>query len=206
MTFSSKEHWQSIYSNKKPNELSWFQELPMASLNLIKEINLSHEKSIIDIGAGTSTLVDKLFSEGFKDLTVIDISEKALDYVKERLGDQAKDINWIVADITEYQFQRQYNLWHDRAVFHFLTNSNAREKYKQNLEHALAKDDYAIISTFALDGPSKCSGIEVERYDAKKLQAELADSFSLIKTLEENHSTPWAAQQKFIYCLFQKLM
>ncbi len=205
MNSEAKEHWQNVYSNKKPGEVSWFQEQPTVSLNLIREINLSHDQSIIDIGGGASTLVDKLLDEGFKDLTVVDISERALDYAKERLGKQAQDINWIAADITEYQFQRKYNLWHDRAVFHFLTDQNAREKYKQNLDKALVAGGYLIMATFALDGPSKCSGLEVERYDSKKLQTEIGDNFSLIKTVEENHSTPWDAEQKFIYCLFRKL-
>jgi 2-polyprenyl-3-methyl-5-hydroxy-6-metoxy-1,4-benzoquinol methylase len=204
MKSGSEEHWQSTYLNKKPNEVSWFQELPAVSLNLIEETNLSHDQSIVDIGGGASTLVDKLLDKGFKDLTVVDISEQALDYAKERLGDNAQNINWIAADITEYEFQQQYDLWHDRAVFHFLTDPNVRVKYKEALEQALTINGYLIIATFALDGPSKCSGLEVEHYDAKKLQVELGSNFTLLHSVNESHLTPWGAEQKFVYCLFKK--
>ncbi len=205
MNSKSKEHWQNVYQNKKPNETSWFQEQPTVSLNLIRKTNLDHEQSIIDIGGGASILVDKLFDEGFKNLTVVDISEKALDYAKERLGKQSQGITWIAADITEHNFQEQYHLWHDRAVFHFMIGKEAKERYKQNLNEALLIGGYLIIATFALDGPNKCSGLEVERYDTKKLQIELGAQFSLLQSIENEHQTPLGTKQKFTYCLFVKV-
>jgi SAM-dependent methyltransferase len=201
----SKEHWQSVYQSKGSSEVSWYQEFPNTSFNLIKETNLKQDQAIIDVGAGASTLIDALVDEGFKDLTVVDISERSLQYAQERLGGFSKKINWITADVTEYKFQRKYDFWHDRAVFHFLTDLNARGKYKQALDQALAVNSYLIIATFALDGPTKCSGLEVESYDAMKLQIELGDKFSLIKSIDENHLTPWEAEQKFTYCLFEKV-
>lgn len=200
----AQEHWQNVYQNKKPDEVSWYEEFPTMSLDLIKATNIEKDKPIIDIGGGASILVDKLLDEGFRDLSVLDISERSLQYAKDRLGKQANNINWIVADVTEYKFKQTYNLWHDRAVFHFLTEAAAREKYKQALNQALVPGAYLILATFALDGSNKCSGLEVERYDANKLQAELGSNFSLLQSIDTSHITPWDSKQKFTYGLFRK--
>ncbi len=205
MKSETKIHWDNVYLSKDPTETSWYQKDPTVSLNLINDAGISHSSSIVDIGGGASVLVDKLLDQGFQDLTVVDISERALEHTKHRLANRADDINWIVADITEYEFQREYDLWHDRAVFHFLTNPEQRERYKQSLKNTLAPNGYLILATFALDGPMKCSGLEVERYGTAKLQVELGNDFDLLKSVEENHQTPWGSEQKFTYCLFKKI-
>ncbi len=203
MNLESLKHWQNVYQAKKPNEVSWHQESSSQSLDLIKK-TIGNDHSIIDVGGGASILVKQLFDEDFKDLTVIDISDQALNYAQEQLGNDACKINWICADITEHEFTRKYDFWHDRAVFHFLTKEADREKYKQGLNKALAPGAYLLLATFALDGPDKCSGLEVERYDAEKLQNELANNFVLLQSINETHVTPWGSEQKFIYCLFKK--
>ena len=205
MNSETKTHWDNVYLSKEPTETSWYQKDPTMSLNLIADSGISHSNSIVDIGGGASLLIDKLLAKGFQDLTVLDISDRALQYAQNRLAKQANKVKWITMDITEYESPRQFDLWHDRAVFHFLTAEEQKEKYKQCLNKALSLNGYLILATFALDGPMKCSGLEVERYDATKLQGELGDNFNLLKVVEEYHLTSWGAEQKFIYCLFKKI-
>lgn len=205
MNSETKIHWDNVYLSKEPTETSWYQKDPTMSLNLIADSGISHSNSIVDIGGGASLLVDKLLAKGFQDLTVLDISDRALQYAQNRLAKQASKVKWIAMDITEFESPRQFDLWHDRAVFHFLTADKQKEKYKQCLNKALVLNGYLILATFALDGPMKCSGLEVERYDATKLQAELGDNFNLLKVIEEHHLTPWGAEQKFNYSLFRKI-
>jgi len=205
MTFKPKEHWEKVYQTKQPKEVSWFQTDPAVSLELIASAGVSHARKIIDVGGGASVLVNKLLDAGFEDLTVLDISSAALDCAKERLGERSANVQWIASDITEFLPARKYDLWHDRAVFHFLTDSEDRKKYKKALNESINPGGHVIIAAFALDGPPKCSGLDVERYSPEKMKNELGGSFELIKSVDEVHRTPWNAEQKFTYCYFRKI-
>jgi len=205
MSYDRKKHWEDVYTKKTPTEVSWYQIEPTISLELIKFTEIGHTSKILDVGGGASVLVDKLLDQGFQNLTVLDISSKSLDFAKKRLGELAAQVSWIEADVTEFDPPQKYDLWHDRAVFHFLTDPNDRKKYVRNMEKALNPRGHAIIAAFAIDGPPKCSGLDVERYSPEKMKNELGDSFELIKSIKEVHVTPWDSEQKFIYCYFKKL-
>jgi len=205
MSFDRKSHWENIYTNKTPAEVSWYQLEPVVSLGLIASTGISRTGKIIDVGGGASVLVDKLQDLGFLNLTVLDISSKALDYAKKRLGNSAGAVKWIEADITEFESLGKYDLWHDRAVFHFLTDKNDRKKYVQNMNKALNPGGHVIIAAFSLDGPLKCSGLDVERYSPEKMSIELGNSFEFVKSVDEAHMTPGGKEQKFTYCYFRKV-
>ena len=202
--FKPKEHWEKVYQTKQPTEVSWFQTDPAVSLELIALTGINHTQRIIDVGGGASVLVDKLLDAGFEGLTVLDISSAALDYAKERLGERSANVQWIESDVTEFEFVRKYDLWHDRAVFHFLTDPEDRKKYKKVLNESLNPGGHVIIAAFALEGPPKCSGLDVERYSPEKIKNELGESFEFRKSVNEVHRTPWNAEQKFTYCYFKK--
>ncbi len=204
MEFDSKHHWGKVYQDKEPGQVSWYQSYPRVSLDMIASTKISLNKKIIDVGAGASVLVDKLLEIGFKDITVLDISLKAIEYSQERLKQNASKIKWIEADITDFEPPEQYDLWHDRAVFHFLTNQQDRKKYVCTMEKAVKVGGHVIMAAFALDGPLKCSGLDVERYDSQKMEIELGSSFELVKSIDEVHKTPWDKEQKFTYCYFKK--
>jgi 2-polyprenyl-3-methyl-5-hydroxy-6-metoxy-1,4-benzoquinol methylase len=203
--FDRTAHWQAVYTTKAENQVSWFQENPETSLRLIKEAKTSPDSSIIDIGGGASRLVDALLAQGFRSLAVLDISAAALDAVKTRLGPQSAHVDWIVADIIEWRPARTYDIWHDRAAFHFLTETADRNAYIDRLKSALAPGGQVIISTFALDGPEKCSGLSVQRYDAKRLANALGSSFELADSFAEAHRTPWGAIQHFQFSRFWRV-
>jgi 2-polyprenyl-3-methyl-5-hydroxy-6-metoxy-1,4-benzoquinol methylase len=203
--FDRTAHWQAVYTTKAENQLSWFQENPETSLRLIKEAKTSPESSIIDIGGGASRLVDALVGQGFRSLAVLDISAAALEAAKTRLGPQSAHVDWIVADIIEWRPARTYDIWHDRAAFHFLTETADRNAYIDRLKSALAPGGQVIISTFALDGPEKCSGLSVQRYDAKRLANALGSSFELADSFAEAHRTPWGAIQHFQFSRFWRV-
>ena len=201
---SRKEHWERIYKKKSPVEVSWYQEEPTISLSLVIKLLLGRDESIIDIGGGASTLVDCLLEEGFKNITILDLSSNALSRAKQRLGDKAALVNWKVEDITMYVPNHDYSLWHDRAVFHFLTEKNDREKYKRVLEESVREGGYVIIAAFAIGGPTKCSGLDIVQYDAEKLQKEIGTSFNLFEEKSEVHITPAGKEQLFGYYVFSK--
>ncbi|MDE2026992.1 MAG: class I SAM-dependent methyltransferase [Candidatus Omnitrophica bacterium] len=201
-----KKHWEDVYTKKRPQEVSWYQMELTISLNLIRSTKIDHASKIIDVGGGASLLVDKLLENGFQNLTVLDVSSRALDYAKERLGKLAVQVSWIEADVTEFNSPQKYDLWHDRAVFHFLTDPNDRKKYVRNMEKALNSGGHVIIATFAIDGPPKCSGLDVERYSPEKIKNELGNSFEFVKSIEEVHRTPWGSEQKFIYGYFRRYL
>jgi len=205
MNNKCKNHWESVYGQKNPDEVSWFQSYPRISLELIYASVVNSTSRIIDVGGGASVLIDQLLDKGYENITVLDISAKAIDYAKERLKGNAKKVTWIETDITNFQPAAAYDLWHDWAVFHFLTDSNDRRKYIDVLNNALAPDGHVIISTFDLEGPSKCSGLDVERYNEEKLAKEIGVHFKLIKSINEDHETPWKARQRFMYCYFRKI-
>jgi hypothetical protein len=198
-------HWQAVYTSKSENEVSWFQEKPSTSLRLIRDANASSNSAIIDIGGGASRLVDALVAQGFRSLAVLDISAAALEAAKTRLGPGSADVDWITADITKWRPARTYDIWHDRAAFHFLTEAADRDAYVDCLKSATAPGSQVIIGTFALDGPEKCSGLSVQRYDAKRLADVLGPSFELADDFAEAHRTPWGAIQHFQFSRFKRV-
>lgn len=199
-----KSHWEKVYESKQPTEVSWFQTHPSLSLKLIEATGIGKQQAIIDVGGGASVLVDSLLAAGFQQLTVLDISAAAIRYAKERLGARATSVEWYEADVTNFVPPHRFVLWHDRAVFHFLTDATARQNYVRVLNDSLTPDGHLIIATFAIDGPPKCSGLDVVRYDAKSLGAELGTGFELLETRDETHVTPWQTEQKFTYCRFRR--
>lgn len=199
-----KEHWNQVYQTKAPDDVSWFQTRPAISLKLIEATAIAKTAGVIDVGGGASVLVDFLVTDGFKQLAVLDISAAALDHAKQRLGSRAGEVAWFEADVTQFIPPHPFGLWHDRAVFHFLTNETDRRKYVETLTCTLTPDGHVIIATFAKDGPLKCSGLDVCRYDAASICAELGPRFKLMEQVDETHITPWEAQQKFSYFRFKQ--
>jgi trans-aconitate methyltransferase len=194
-------HWQSIYATKAEGQVSWFQDDAQPSLALIEEI-ASPSSSVIDVGGGASRLVDALLARGFADLTILDLSSSALAAAKERIGLEAKRVQWIVADITAWEPSRVYDVWHDRATFHFMVAEPDRAAYLSRLARALKPRGYAIIATFAPDGPDQCSGLPVRRYDANALAQTFGAGFRLISSRRQDHVTPWGAAQPFQFSVF----
>ncbi|WP_407155804.1 class I SAM-dependent methyltransferase [Bradyrhizobium sp. STM 3557] len=198
-----RAHWESVYSKKRENEVSWFEENPVLSLELFAQVGATAASPIIDIGGGASRLVDNLLQRGFEDITVLDLSETALESAKARLGRNAGRVRWIVADVTTWQPLQTYGIWHDRAAFHFLTNEDDRAAYVARLRQALRIGGYAIISTFALDGPERCSGLQVTRYDPESLGRTLGREFEFVDSRQHIHATPWGAEQSFQCSVFR---
>ena len=202
---SRQAHWQNVYTSKSEDEVSWFQESPAPSLALIAELDTSPDADIIDIGGGASRLVDHLLDLGFHDVTVLDLSAAALDAAKARLGERAGRAHWFVADATTWEPPRTYDLWHDRAAFHFLTEARDRYAYIARLRQGLKIGGLAIMATFALDGPEKCSGLPVMRYDAARLGQTLGPEFMLLQSGRSDHATPWGSQQHFQFSVFRRV-
>lgn len=202
----SKAHWERVYSSKATDAVSWFQVHAETSLRLIKETGLPRDGAIIDVGGGASTLVDDLLALGYSNLTVLDLSAAALRAAKERLGSDADKITWLEADITKVELPFQaYDLWHDRAVFHFLTDDRDRDAYVRATLRAVKPGGHVIVATFAEDGPSQCSGLPVMRYSADDLHAEFGAPFALVQHEKESHHTPFGTIQEFTYCYCRKL-
>lgn len=197
-----KAHWEKVYQSKAPDEVSWFQTQPALSLRLVEASGVGKTEGVIDVGGGASVLVDHLLEAGFSKLAVLDISAAALEHARRRLGQRADSVAWLEADVTTFQSPRRFGLWHDRAVFHFLTNKADRRKYVETLQRTLTPGGHVVIATFALDGPPKCSGLEVARYDAASISAELGSEFQLLEQACEMHTTPWQTEQKFRYFRF----
>jgi len=199
-----KAHWETVYTTKGENEVSWFQDDPAPSLELIDLARPIPESRIVDIGGGASRLVDRLLARGFRHITVLDISAAALELAKARLGERAAEVQWIVADVTKWQVAQRFDVWHDRAAFHFLVDAADRAAYVASLKQALAPGGHAIIATFAKDGPEKCSGLPVQRHDAESLAREFGEGFVLIESRAHEHATPWHSNQRFQFSLFQR--
>jgi 2-polyprenyl-3-methyl-5-hydroxy-6-metoxy-1,4-benzoquinol methylase len=204
-TETRKEHWERIYSTKQPHEVSWTQENPITSLDFIHSFNLPKDASIIDIGGGESSLVDYLLAEGYKDITVLDISEQALKRAKHRLGEDAGKVKWIVADITDLKSDKVYDLWHDRATFHFMTTVEQISNYLAEARQYIKETGFLTIGTFSEAGPKKCSGLEIKQYSEESLQEQLKDGFQKIKCITEDHRTPFDTLQNFLFCSFRRL-
>ncbi|MCM0000857.1 MAG: methyltransferase domain-containing protein [Erythrobacter sp.] len=204
MTTDREDHWRKVYSDKRPEDVSWYQPAPEQSLLALDRFGAEPSQSLIDIGGGASTLVDALLARGWDDLTVLDIAAPALSASQARLGAASADVAWLVADITDWQPPRRYDVWHDRAVFHFLTQPEQRAAYVRALYHGLATNGLAIVATFAPEGPERCSGLEVERYEADRLAAALGSGVKLEASWRDDHMTPWGARQTFTWCLFRR--
>lgn len=201
---SRKDHWENVYKEKSPLEVSWYQSKPSISLSIINSLPLEKDENLIDVGGGTSTLVDYLIEEGFKNISVLDLSSNALVLAKKRLGKKSELINWHAEDVTRFYPKKAYSLWHDRAVFHFLTEKSDREKYKEVLECSVRVGGYVIIAAFSIGGPTKCSGLDIVQYDAEKIKRELGPRFKFIEEKSESHTTPTGKEQLFGYYVFTK--
>ena len=204
-----QSHWQSIYEKKAPEEQTWYQPTPDISLELIEMARERRAKDgaakLIDVGAGASTLVDHLLERGGYEITVVDLAASALEASKQRLGEQVDDVTWEVADLrTPLPFQESFDIWHDRAVFHFLIEERERTQYQKNLESLIAPGGHLVMSTFGPDGPEKCSGLPVRRYSIERLSRELGDHWKLVEQRIEDHPTPWGGEQQFVYGLFER--
>ena len=204
MKLKAKEHWDKVYQTKSPKEVSWFQENPAISIELINRFAPNKENALIDVGAGASCLIDHLLLNGFKNTTILDISEHGLNYSKERLGDQQKLVKWIVQDILYLETQIKYELWHDRALFHFLNSLEEKKAYIKNLNSCLKKGGTAILFTFSEEGPLKCSGLDITRYDQKTMINLFNPYFECIHFQKETHITPAKKDQHFNIWVFQK--
>ena len=196
-----QRHWEHIYQTKAPDQVSWYSPHLNASLDLIERAAVSRAAAIIDIGGGESTLADDLLTRGYRDITILDISHTAIDASKERLGKDAERVRWLVADITKVSLSpASFDVWHDRAVFHFLTASSEREAYVRQVAQALKPGGHVIIGTFGPEGPVRCSGLDVVRYDAGSLHDEFGKRFRLIESTRQLHQTPLGTTQEFLYC------
>lgn len=201
---NKRQHWEQIHAAKSPDQVSWYEPHLEVSLDLIRRIALPHTASIIDIGGGQSTLADDLLARGYSDLSLLDISQAALDATRNRLGDAAAGVHFLAADITSASLAPvRYDLWHDRAVFHFLTAPDDRSAYVRRLTHSLKPGGHVILATFGPQGPTRCSGLDAIRYDAGTLHRELGSRFRLIESPTHIHPTPSGATQQFLYCHFQ---
>ncbi|HWY41894.1 MAG TPA: class I SAM-dependent methyltransferase [Candidatus Sulfotelmatobacter sp.] len=196
-----KSHWESVYAGKPPEAVSWYRAHLEMSLALIERAADVRSASIIDIGGGESTLVDDLLIRGCKNITVLDVSETAINVTKRRLGAAADQVHWMAANIADAELTPQaYDVWHDRAVFHFLTTREQRALYVRQVAHAVNQGGHVIVGTFGPEGPMECSGLEVMRYDAKSLHGEFGASFRLVESSKELHQTPFGTTQQFLYC------
>ena len=200
-----KKHWETVYETKQPQEVSWTQDVPKTSLDFIHSFNISKTDKIIDIGGGDSKLVDFILAEGFENITVLDISEKALERAKKRLGNKAEKVKWIVADAANFKPEEKYDFWHDRAAFHFLTNETDIENYIYTVKEHLTDKGVLVVGTFSENGPKKCSGLEIKQYSEKSMTEKLQKFFEKVRCITVDHKTPFDTIQNFIFCSFKKL-
>lgn len=201
-----KDHWEKVYTTKAVTEVSWFQEHAELSLRLIRDAGVEASASIIDVGGGASTLVDDLLAHGYRNPTVLDLSRAALAAAQRRLGNRAADVKWVEGNVLEANFPSHvFDVWHDRAVFHFLTTEEERHAYVEQVLRAVKQGGLVIVATFAEDGPDRCSGLPVQRYSAEGLHAEFGEPFVLLGHEKESHHTPGGSEQKFVYCFCRKV-
>ncbi|MDR0265775.1 MAG: class I SAM-dependent methyltransferase [Sphingobacterium sp.] len=202
--FNRKKHWEEIYENKPLESVSWYQPNPEVSLHFIHQSSLPKEAKIIDIGGGDSLLVDFLLKAGFEDITVLDISNAAIERAKKRLGDQADKVKWIVSDILDFVPDTRYDFWHDRATFHFLTAREEIDRYIEIADQAISAQGVLVVGTFSEQGPRKCSGIEIKQYSTQSLNDLFQSYFKKIECMTIDHSTPFDTIQNFVFCSFRK--
>lgn len=197
--------WEAVYREKRSDDLSWFQEHPALSLELIMGAAPARDARIIDVGGGNSRLVDHLLQHGYRHITVLDISSNAIERARSRLGRVADAVRWIVGDVLSMEAADRYDVWHDRALFHFLTEEEQRRQYIEAVTSAVLPQGAIVVATFAPDGPARCSGLEVRRYDEASLAVEFGASFALYDVRREAHRTPWGAEQRFVYAAFRRV-
>lgn len=201
MDSTLKKHWENVYQNKTPEQVSWTQKIPKTSLKFIAQFDLDTSAKIIDVGGGDSHLVDFLFEESYHNISVLDISEKAIERAKKRLGNKSNNINWIVSNILDFMPETKYDVWHDRAAFHFLTSKKDIESYVKIVSQFA---NHIVLGTFSKNGPLKCSGLPISQYNAEDLQALLKSDFELVSSHYEDHTTPFDTQQNFLFCSFRR--
>ncbi len=202
---SGKQHWQQVYSTKTTDQVGWYAPHLTTSVRWITDLNLDPDDPIIDVGGGASTLVDDLLDKGYRDISVLDLSDRAMSAVRERLGTSASQISWLLGDVTEIELPiSHFKLWHDRALFHFLIEPEQQKKYRDKLLQALTPGGHFIIGVFELEAPPQCSGLPVQRYNVEKLNAIFGTEFNLKHHQNEIHQTPSGVEQKYLYCLFQR--
>jgi len=202
---NAKTHWESVYGTKAPDAVSWYAAHLLLSMHYVRKAASGRDANIIDVGGGESTLVDDLLDEGYDKLTVLDISATALEVTRRRLGARADKVNWLTGDVLDIELPfGAYDVWHDRAVFHFLTSDEQRQRYVEQVLKALKPGGYAIVGTFGPEGPEKCSGLPVARYDPNTLHARFGAPFQLVDSSIEVHRTPWGAPQQFVYCFCRR--
>jgi len=202
MMENNRKHWEKIYQTKQSHQVSWAQEIPKTSLDFIHSFKLHKSAAIIDVGGGDSNLVDHLLDEGFENITILDISEKALERTKNRLGEKSKKVQWVVSDVTIFKPKETYDVWHDRATFHFLTTIPQITKYLETARGAVI--GYLTIGTFSDKGPKRCSGLDIKQYNEEQLQSQLSNGFKKIKCITEDHITPFKTSQNFLFCSFKR--
>ncbi len=201
---SRKEHWENVFATKQETEVSWYQPSPETSLDFITKLNLPKDAKIIDVGGGDSYLVDALLERGFSNITLLDISAQAIERIKHRLGVKAKDVTFIVSDILDFNPSSTYDLWHDRASFHFQTEEQQIQKYADIVAKAIGASGHMIIGTFSENGPKKCSGLDITQYSEASMDAVFETNFELLNSITEDHTTPFNTIQNFIFCSFKK--
>jgi 2-polyprenyl-3-methyl-5-hydroxy-6-metoxy-1,4-benzoquinol methylase len=201
----SKDHWEKIYETKEESTFSWFQEYPKTSIEFINLFSQPKDAKIIDIGGGDSHLVDALIDLGYTNIHVLDISEKAIERAKKRLGNKAKSVKWVISDITQYQPEVVFDFWHNRAAFHFLTTEEQISSYLSIVSAAIKPEGFLVLGTFSENGPKKCSGLEIKQYTEASMSNLFENDFKRIKCIEENHTTPFNTVQNFVFCSFQRL-
>ena len=201
MDSTLKKHWENVYQNKTPEQVSWTQKFPKTSLDLIAQFDVDSSGKIIDIGGGDSHLVDFLIDEGYENISVLDISSKAIERAKDRLGDKGQNIHWITSNILDFMPETRYDVWHDRAAFHFLTSKKDIESYVKIVSQFA---NHIVLGTFSKNGPLKCSGLPISQYNAEDLQALLKSDFELVSSHYEDHTTPFDTQQNFLFCSFRR--
>jgi len=204
MQIQEKQHWDKVYESKDEDQLSWFQPYPKTSVEFLKLFRLPHSAQIIDVGGGDSHFADAMLALGYTNITVLDISSVSIEKAKARLGNRARLVKWIVSDVTEFKPSVQYDFWHDRAAFHFLTGEDKIYKYVSIAEEAIKQDGYLILGTFSEKGPAECSGLAIQQYSEAPMSARFEIAFDRIKCIEENHPTPFNTFQNFLFCSFKK--
>ena len=204
MANTYKQHWENVFTTKAEDEVSWFQPYPKTSMEFVELFNLPLNANIMDIGGGDSHFVDALLDKGYQNIYVLDISANAIERAKKRLGKRASKVHWIVSDITEFEPPVQFDFWHDRAAFHFLTREDAIYKYVSIAEDAIKKDGYLILGTFSENGPTKCSGLEIKQYSEASMSARFEVAFDRIRCVFEDHTTPFNTVQNFLFCSSKK--
>ena len=205
MNYNLKNHWENVYQNKNENEVSWFQKVPETSIDIINSIKITKQSKIIDVGSGRSRLFKNLIEQGYNNLTYLDISESAAKKSKIFMGEQSKNIEWIVEDVLNFKPKQNFDVWHDRAVFHFLTDKNQIKKYVDFVSRNISNNGYLIIGTFSEQGPLKCSGLEVSRYSESLVKTTFIESFTLLNSFKIDHLTPFNTTQNFLFSVLKKI-